>query len=140
MSRKKWKTELDGITYRSGFEAKVATKLKENKVKFSYEVDKIKYVVPESYHTYTPDFTLPNGIVLEVKGRFTPADRKKMSLVIEQNPTLDIRLIFMTDNTLSRTSKTRYSDWCNKRNIKYHVSKDGSIPSEWYEVSTKKRK
>ena len=138
MARSRWKTEQDGVTYRSGFEAKVAKKLKDNKVKFEYETEKLKYAVPESYHTYTPDFILPNGIMVEAKGRFTPADRKKMSLVIEQNPDKDIRLIFMMDNTLSRASKTTYSAWCKKRDIKCHVARDGSIPKEWMKTNKEK--
>lgn len=131
MSRKKWKTEISGITYRSGYEAKVAKFLTNKAVDFSYEAATLKYVVPESTHKYTPDFTLPNGIYIESKGRFTPADRKKMSLVIEQNPDKDIRLVFMVDNTLSKASKTKYSDWCAKRGIKCHVSRSGELPKDW---------
>lgn len=55
-----------------------------------------------------------------------------MALVIEQNPDKDIRLLFMRDNFISKTSQTRYSTWCQKRGIKYHVSLNGSIPEEWY--------
>ena len=101
MARSRWKTEQDGITYRSKFEAKVAKHLKDKKVKFDYESEVLSYTIPESKHRYTPDFTLPNGVVVEAKGRFTPADRKKMSLVKEQNPDRDIRLIFMVDKTQS---------------------------------------
>lgn len=139
MSRRKWKTELGGVTYRSGFEARIAKKLTEDKIKFGYEIDKLKYSIPESAHTYTPDFTLPNGIMVEAKGRFTPADRKKMSLVIEQNPDEDIRMIFMIDNTLSKASKTKYTDWCNKRNITCAVSRDGEVPKEWYSKNKRRK-
>ena len=54
-----------------------------------------------------------------------------MVLVIEQNPDIDIRLLFMRDNYISKKSKTKYSDFCKKRNIKYHVSVMGEIPKEW---------
>lgn len=133
MARSKWKTEQDGITFRSKFEARVAKYLKENKVNFGYEDHAISYTIPESTHRYTPDFTLPNGVVVEAKGRFTPADRKKMSLVKEQNPDRDIRLIFMVDNTLSKASKTKYTDWATKRGFISTVSRQGAIPPEWYE-------
>lgn len=133
MARSRWKTEQDGITYRSKFEAKVAKHLKDKKVKFDYESEVLSYTIPESKHRYTPDFTLPNGVVVEAKGRFTPADRKKMSLVKEQNPDRDIRLIFMVDNTLTKVSKTKYSDWATKRGFICHVSRVGEIPKEWYE-------
>lgn len=122
-----------GTPYRSGFEKKVAASLKLRKVKFEYEKLKISYTVPESKHVYTPDFVLPNGIVCEVKGKFDPASRAKMMLVIEQNPDLDIRMLFMRDNYINKKSKTKYSDWCIKRGIKYHVSLQGEIPEEWLE-------
>lgn len=108
------------------------------KVKYEYETLIIPYTVPEQVHKYKPDFILPNGIIVEAKGRFTPADRKKMSLVIEQNPDLDIRLLFMLDNTLTKHSKTTYSAWCEKRGIKCFVSREGEIPDEWLKEKKKK--
>lgn len=139
MARSKWKTEQDGITFRSKFEARVAKHLKEKKVKFGYEDQALTYIIPESKHRYTPDFTLPNGVVVEAKGRFTPADRKKMSLVKEQNPDRDIRLIFMVDNTLSKTSKTTYTDWATKRGFVSCVSRSGEVPKEWYSPNKKEK-
>lgn len=139
MARSKWRKKHKGNELRSGFELKVAKFLESNKVKYKYEDTKISYTIPETTRTYTPDFELPNGIVIEAKGRFTAADRKKMGLVIEQNPDKDIRMLFMVDNTLSKASKTPYSAWCEKRGIKYHVSKDGSLPEEWL-LEAKKRK
>ena len=117
--------------YRSGFEKKVAKSLKEQKVKFEYESQKLKYKVPSSDHTYTPDFILPNGIMVEAKGNFNREARVKMALVKEQHPDKDIRLLFMRDNYISKQSKTKYSDWCIKRGIKYHVSLAGNVPEEW---------
>jgi len=62
--------------YRSGLEEQTAKALKKKKIKFSYELLKIKW---EDFkiRTYTPDFQLPNGIIIETKGRFTAADRRK---------------------------------------------------------------
>lgn len=131
MPRSKWKKQYNGDTLRSGFERKVAQFLTEREVVYEYETVKVKYIVPETTHTYTPDFRLPNGILVEVKGRFTAADRKKMSLAIEQNPDLDIRMLFMTNNTLNRSSRTTYTDWCDKRGIICHVSSKGEVPMEW---------
>lgn len=131
MARSRWKRDHKGLTLRSGFEQKTAEYLDVKKIKYEYETLKVKYMVPESSHSYTPDFVLPNGIIIECKGRWTPQDRKKMSLVIEQNPDLDIRLLFMLDNTLTKKSKTTYSLWCEKRGIVCHVSKDGEIPQTW---------
>lgn len=125
---------------RSGFETKIAAHLDTKKVKYSYETDKVKYTEPATNRTYTPDFSLASGIIIEAKGRFTAADRRKMALVIEQNPTLDIRLVFMRDNPISKGSKTLYSTWCDKRNIKYHVSPSGELPADWLKKTTTRRK
>lgn len=131
MGRAKWKQEHKGLTLRSGFEKRVAQFLDAKKVKYDYERHKIKYVEPATNRTYTPDFVLPNGIHIECKGRFTPADRRKTALVLEQFPELDLRLVFMRDNTLSKNSRTTYSAWCEQRKIKCCVSPSGEIPKEW---------
>lgn len=105
--------------------------LSELGVEYKYESRRVRYLVPESKHYYTPDIELPNGILVEVKGKFDPDARQKMALVLEQNPDLDIRMLFMVDNKISKQSKTRYSDWCAKRGIKFAVSKSGHIPEAW---------
>src|SRR5687768_14369486 len=116
---------------RSGLEKKVAAYLKLNKIPFEYETLRVAYVVPEKKRTYNPDFMLPNGLIIEAKGKLDRDVREKMALVIEQNPHLDIRVLFMRDNKIAKNSKTRYSDWCKKRGIKYAVSEEGHIPEEW---------
>lgn len=131
MARSRWKKSYNGDTLRSGFEVRGAKFLDEKKIEYGYETVKLKYLVPESSHVYTPDFNLENGIVLEYKGRFTPEDRKKMMLIKEQYPELDLRLVFMVDNTLTKNGKTKYSDWCIKKGYTYHVARDGSLPDDW---------
>lgn len=126
--------------FRSGFEKKVRASLDSHKAKYTYESETIQYEMPASKHRYTPDFTLGNGIVVEAKGKFDAAARKKMALVIEQNPDRDIRMLFMRDNPITKTSKTRYSDWCEKRNVKYHVSLLGEVPEEWIREKRRKKK
>lgn len=116
---------------KSGFEKKVAANLTANKIPFEYETQKVKYVVPEKIRTYNPDFILPNGVVIEAKGKLDRDVREKMALVFEQNPELDIRMLFMRDNKIAKNSKTRYSDWCKKRGIVYAVNEDGIIPQDW---------
>lgn len=116
---------------RSGYEKKVRKCLEENKVQYTYESMVIKYVVPETKRSYTPDFVLENGIVIESKGFWDSTSRSKMALVIEQNPHLDIRILFQRDNAINKGSKTKYSDWCKKRGIKYAISPQGIIPEEW---------
>lgn len=81
-----------------------------------------------SVREYTPDWFLPNGIIVESKGKFTPPNRTQMLEVITSHPDKDIRMVFQYDNWLTRGKKTRYSDWCNQHGIKYAV---GDIPTEW---------
>ena len=96
--------------YRSWLEADIAHHLKKAKVEFEYETEKLTYVEPATVRQYTPDLILGKGqMYIEIKGRFTAQDRKKMSLIIEQHPTLDIRMLLAKDNTISKNSRTRYS-------------------------------
>ena len=80
-ARKKYYQIKNG--FRSGLEEKVADALMSKGVKATYETTKIKYIVPAKERTYTPDFVLPNGIIVETKGRFLTADRQKHLLVKE---------------------------------------------------------
>ena len=122
------KKELAGTPYHSMYEKGLADQLKEAGVEFEYERDVIVWVQPAQTRKYTPDFFLENGIIVEAKGKWTIEDRKKMVNVIEQNPDLDIRMLFQFDNKLNRKAKQRYSDWCDRRDIKYAV---GKIPEAW---------
>lgn len=120
--------------YRSWLEADIANALEVAKEEFGYETMKIQYVVPAQVHTYTPDFVLKKGrLVVEAKGRWKADDRKKIGLIMEQNPDLDLRMLFSLDNKISRNSKTRYSDWCKKRGIKYAIG--NAVPDAWLEES-----
>lgn len=130
-ARSKWRKQHGDLTLRSNLEKKVATHLDSLNVEYKYEEGYLPYVVPESNHKYCPDFELSNGIIVEVKGRLTAADRKKMLLVKRQNPDKDIRFLFAVDNKISKTSKTTYSSWCEKNGFDYHVCKDGKLPPTW---------
>lgn len=124
------KSDLVGRKYgfRSGLEEKVAEQLENAKVAFHYETYKIDYQVVES-RTYKPDFILPNGVIVETKGRFVASDRKKHLLVKKQHPFLDIRFVFSNSSQkISKLSKTSYADWCNKHGYLYA---DKLIPEEW---------
>lgn len=94
-----------------------------------FESKTFKYTQPSTEHRYTPDFPLPNGIIVETKGRFLPADRKKHLLVRKSNPDIDVRFVFQNPNArISKTSKTTYADWCDKNGFLYAK---GLIPDEW---------
>jgi len=120
----------------SGLEDNIALQLQGLGVKYSYEKDKIKYTIPESNHTYTPDFILSNGIIIEGKGLFSTADRKKHLLIKEQHPELDIRFVFSRSHSpLYKGSKNTYGGWCNQKGFLYA---DKLIPNEWLKERKKK--
>ena len=103
--------------------------LKENKIKFEYETTVIPYIRPETKHTYTIDFTLPNGILIETKGRWVIEDRKKHLLIKKQHPELDIRMVFMSGKTkIRKGSKTTYGMFCDKHDILWA---EKTIPESW---------
>jgi hypothetical protein len=110
-------------------EEDVAKALTEAGVPFTYEETKIRYIKPASEHQYTPDFVLDNGIIVETKGRFLIADRKKHMLIKRQQPHLDIRFVFSNSNQkLNKGSYTTYAQWCVKNGFMYA---DKTIPHDW---------
>ena len=118
--------------YRSGLEEVVDSTLKQHNIDGEYEKHKIKYVIPATNHTYTPDFRLPNGIFVETKGRFVIEDRKKHVLIRKQHPELDIRFVFQNSkNKIRKGSPTTYADWCVKHVFIYA---DKTIPQEWLDL------
>lgn len=115
--------------YRSGFEGKLAYQLTQEGARFGYESLKIKFQEPATNHTYTPDFILENGIIVEAKGRFLAADRKKHILVKAQHPELDIRFVFCNPNAkLYKGATSTYGDWCDEHGFQYAR---GAIPRAW---------
>ena len=113
--------------FRSGLEERVADLLSGLGVSYEYESKKIPYVIQ---HHYTPDFILPNHIVLECKGYWESADRRKIKKVKEDNPDLDLRMVFQAPyNTISKKSKTTYAQWCERYNIPWTHFHD--IPLDW---------
>jgi hypothetical protein len=121
------------LGYRSGLEVKIATQLKEAGVSFQYEPYKIPYTRPARNTTYTPDIILPNGIIVELKGRLVTDDRQKHILIKEQHPELDIRFVFSNSRgRISKASKTTYADWCDKNGFIYA---DKSVPDEWLKLA-----
>lgn len=130
MKRKISKEKASWIAgYRSGLEDKIADQLRAKGIAFEYETMKIKYEKPVTKHTYTPDFVLPSGIIIETKGRLILADRKKHLLIKEQHPHLDIRFCFQNANTkISAGSPTTYANWAEKNGFKWC---NKTIPDEW---------
>ncbi len=119
--------------HRSKFETYVLAYLRRNKnLNVEYEPEKWEYTVPASVHQYTPDIklTLASGSVLyvELKGKLDINTRKKMLLVKAQHPDKDIRIVFMRNNKLTKSSKTKYTEWATKAGF---ISAVGTIPRAW---------
>lgn len=127
-SNSKWVARKYG--FKSGLEENISQQIESKGIEVQYESQKVDYIVPASKHTYSPDFRLPNGIIVETKGRFVVADRKKHLLVKQQHPELDIRFVFSNSkNKISKNSKTTYGDWCVKNGYQYA---DKVIPESWF--------
>lgn len=132
------------MNYKSKLE-KTNARLLEEKIgttRWWYEPQdgKIKYVIPASVHSYTPDFWIPKQggwIVIETKGIWEYTDRLKHVWIKTQYPGLDLRFVF--SNSRSKTSKgakQTYADICEGRGrgifkgLKWQYA-DKRIPSEW---------
>jgi predicted nuclease of restriction endonuclease-like RecB superfamily len=120
--------ESKKIAFRSRLEEDISNLMLELGVDHDYEATKIPYTIE---HVYTPDFFLPNKhIYLEAKGYWRSADRRKIKTIKEQNPDLDLRMVFQNPfNTISKKSKTTYAQWCERHDIKW--SSYHNLPLEW---------
>jgi hypothetical protein len=121
----------------------VEGELKRHKIEYTYETTSLNYYKKvgravchecgskETFKEawYTPDFFISTGVILETKGKFTPADRAKMIAVRDLHPTLDIRMVFMRDNKISRVSETRYSTWAEANGFLYSIGTE--LPAAW---------
>lgn len=106
---------------RNNFEKKIEKQLKKLKVKFTYESEKIAYVLARHY---IPDFVIdtPTGkIYVETKGHLRREDKSKLAAVKRQHPEKDIRILFYR-------ADVRKFKWAEKCGFKYAVE---TIPKEW---------
>lgn len=125
--------------YRSGLEDQLVEQLKGLGIDASalYESLTIRFEQPAQQRRYTPDFPLPNGIIIESKGRFVSGDRKKHLFVKAQHPDLDIRFVFSRSKTrISKTSKTTYAAWCEHKGFQFA---DTYIPLAWIKEPPNKK-
>lgn len=121
--------------FRSGLEDKNAKHMEKLGADFDFEKFHIKYVVPSRSATYTPDFILRNGVIVECKGIFETEDRRKHLLIREQYPEADIRLVFSNSNSkIYKGSPTSYANWCTKHGIQFA---DKLIPLSWLKEARK---
>ena len=127
---------------KSGLEEAVHIFLTGKDIKFTYEGMKISFSQPTQKKTYTPDFPIKKSFIIESKGSFNSADRKKHRLIKAQHPELDIRFIFSNSKTkIGKKSQTTYGKWCDLFNFKYHCIASTKIPfpQEWLTEIRKKQ-
>lgn len=115
--------------YRSGLEERIAKELAERGINVVFEGRKVFYTPPLKVRSYTPDWPLPNGIIVETKGRFLTEDRQKHKAIKAEHPDLDVRFVFSNSRAkLSKGSKTTYAKWCDDYGFLWA---DKSIPDAW---------
>lgn len=125
MSKRQARKGAYAAGYRSVFELRVNTWMKEEGLNIPYEPEKIAYIVPASNHKYTPDWKV-GDVIYEGKGWFSSGDRAKMLHIIESNPGITVRMIFQNAQAkINKRSKTSYADWCDKQGIEWFCWKTG---------------
>jgi hypothetical protein len=94
------------------------------------EYEPVSLAYPCGVRRYKPDLVLPNGIAIEIKGWFTPADRAKTLKVLAAYPGLELRFVMQRpETTLDGRSKTTCAMWLDAHGIKWAK---GDIPKSWY--------
>ena len=122
--------------YRNKWEEAFGNDLSKRKIPFTYESEKLTYT-----KTYLVDFviTTKSGkkIYIETKGAFRHGDTTKYRAVKRDNPEIDLRFVFFTDqrgkSSVDRRiahTKITHGQWCDKNNFKYAI---GTAPEEWLE-------
>ena len=115
--------------FRSGLEDVNAKFLLDQGVDVHYEKYTLEYTQPMKRRRYTPDFILPNGIVIEAKGQFQTSDRQKHLMIQTDHPFLDLRFVFSAPHQkISKQSKTSYADWCEHKGFLWA---ERIVPQEW---------
>jgi len=130
------------VWLKSGLEEAIHIFLTGKNINFTYEGMKIVFSQPTTKKTYTPDFPIKKSFIIESKGSFNSADRKKHRLIKSQHPELDIRFIFSNSKTkIGKKSQTTYAKWCELFGFKYHCVQSTKLPfpQEWLTEIRKKQ-
>ena len=125
---------------RSKLEMKFEEILIANQVEYDYEVTKISYVVPESKHIYTVDWTCLNGLLIETKGYLSDhQERTKYVLLKQQYPDLDLRFVFDNVNKLCGGTKYTHGTWATKNGFKFCSIKDTEVIKQWLDEANEQQ-
>ena len=117
--------------YRSKWEIVVSKQIKGMGLPVNYETGRLAYSIPQRVSFYTPDFIVSeHNVIIEAKGIFDNADRKKHILLKQQYPKLKICLVFMNANQrIRKNSNTTYGQWCEKHSIPWSHK---VVKKEWF--------
>lgn len=119
------------INVRSKLEIKLSEILNQTKVPWKYEITTIPYIVPESNHKYTVDFTI-GELLIEGKGYLSDhQERYKYVLLKQQYPDLDLRFVFDNPNKLCGGTKYTHAKWADKYGFKWCGIKDVDQIQQW---------
>ena len=115
------------MLFRSDLELHIYNRARKSRKKIEFEPFYIPYVIKGNY---LPDFVLPNGIIVEAKGRLDAGTCKKMRCVKASNPHLDIRFVFQDANKkLNKRSKMKHWQWAERYGFPWS---EGIIPLSWW--------
>lgn len=99
--------------------------LKRQKVKFTYETERIPYILARHY---VPDFIIQTKlgkVYVECKGYLRPEDKSKLRAVKRQNPQIDLRILFYGGTTLRERNQIK---WAERNGFRYAIE---TLPKEW---------
>ena len=96
---------------RNAFERRVDAEFKRLGAGARYESLQIPYNID---YVYNPDWILPNGTVVEGKGRLTPDEKRKMIAVKRCNPHLKIVFVFYDAHKKISGTKQTHAGWAEK--------------------------
>lgn len=107
---------------RSTFEYETGLVLEKNG--YTYESEKVAYVVK---HNYTPDFILSGTsrkVLVECKGYFRPGDRQKYKSIRDQlDPdTILVFLLMSPYQRVAKGTKLTMGGWCEKEGLMWFDS------------------
>lgn len=112
---------------RSMGEVRCAADMKKRKIPYEYETLTLEY--QHEPQKYTPDFILPNGVIIEYKGKMTNETRKKLLSIKRCNPDARICLVFeKPNNKIRKGSKTTYWQWAEKNGFPWS---EHYVKKEW---------
>jgi predicted nuclease of restriction endonuclease-like RecB superfamily len=100
-------------------EVRCAADMDSKKIEWKYEIEKLRY--QHKVQTYTPDFLLADGTLIEYKGKMTNETRKKLLSIKRCNPKRRLCIVFeKPDNKLSsRPNSQRYWQWAEANQFEW---------------------